>query len=245
MKNLLKFQSESPWPAAQHWPLLVFLHRNVWTLSALVPVFISNERNHSVFGAIDNKTAQTANISGDHSYRTNINIPIVSVCWRYRLLHGTIPIVETLNNLYVFVSRRKKQHLNTKLKYGVANGMMTIEFCLFSVMANYFVVFCFFLITSALGPTVWYLWIYCNSANANFYFGATLAFASAQVSQSLITKLTDEQGISFIPIPIHFQSISFTDIPGDRSTVRIKQKRLLLASWSKSIESINSRIIVA
>lgn len=29
---------------------------------------------------------------------------------------------------------------------------------------------------------VWYLWIYCNSANANFYFGTTLAFASAQVS---------------------------------------------------------------
>lgn len=50
-------------------------------------------------------------------------------------------------------------------------------------MANYFVVLCFFLVTSALGPTVWYLWIYCNAANANFYFGATLAFASAQVCQ--------------------------------------------------------------
>lgn len=49
-------------------------------------------------------------------------------------------------------------------------------------MANNFIVFCFFLIASILGPTVWYLWIYCNSANANFYFGATLAFASAQVS---------------------------------------------------------------
>lgn len=52
----------------------------------------------------------------------------------------------------------------------------------FVVMANNFVVFCFFLIASALGPTVWFLWIYCNSANANFYFGATLAFASAQVN---------------------------------------------------------------
>lgn len=51
-------------------------------------------------------------------------------------------------------------------------------------MANYFIVFCFFLIISALGPTVWYLWIYCNSANANFYFGATLAFASAQVRKN-------------------------------------------------------------
>lgn len=61
--------------------------------------------------------------------------------------------------------------------------------CLLAVMANNFVVFCFFLIASALGPTVWYLWIYCNSANANFYFGATLAFASAQVSQYLYILL--------------------------------------------------------
>lgn len=52
-------------------------------------------------------------------------------------------------------------------------------------MGNSFVIFCFFLVTSALGPTVWYLWIYCNSANANFYFGATLAFASAQVCSLL------------------------------------------------------------
>ncbi|KAG4074147.1 hypothetical protein HA402_014352 [Bradysia odoriphaga] len=54
-------------------------------------------------------------------------------------------------------------------------------------MANNFIVFCFLLITSALGPIVWYLWIYCNSANANFYFGATLAFASAQIF--LVTDL--------------------------------------------------------
>ncbi|KAJ6648030.1 Phosphatidylinositol glycan anchor biosynthesis class U protein, partial [Pseudolycoriella hygida] len=54
-------------------------------------------------------------------------------------------------------------------------------------MANNFIVFCFLLITSALGPMVWYLWIYCNSANANFYFGTTLAFASAQIF--LVTDL--------------------------------------------------------
>jgi len=54
-------------------------------------------------------------------------------------------------------------------------------------MANNFIVFCFLLIASALGPIVWYLWIYCNSANANFYFGTTLAFASAQIF--LVTDL--------------------------------------------------------
>lgn len=54
-------------------------------------------------------------------------------------------------------------------------------------MANMFVVLCFFLIASALGPTVWYLWVYCNSANANFYFGATLALSTAQIF--LVTDL--------------------------------------------------------
>lgn len=48
-------------------------------------------------------------------------------------------------------------------------------------MAHNFIVGCFFLVTSVLGPTVYYLWIYARSANANFYFGVTLAFAAAQV----------------------------------------------------------------
>ena len=43
------------------------------------------------------------------------------------------------------------------------------------------------LVTSILGPTVWYLWIYSNSANANFFFGVTLAFCTAQIF--LITDL--------------------------------------------------------
>lgn len=83
----------------------------------------------------------------------------------------------------------------------------------FSVMANYFVVFCFFLITSALGPTVWYLWIYCNSANANFYFGATLAFASAQVNEQYNGNMTENEKNSLLSS--HKKSLLFhhkTDI---------------------------------
>lgn len=49
-------------------------------------------------------------------------------------------------------------------------------------MQQGFVVGCFFLVTSILAPVLWHLWIYCRSANANFYFGVTLAFASAQVT---------------------------------------------------------------
>lgn len=57
---------------------------------------------------------------------------------------------------------------------------------LFSYTQQSFLVGVILLISSSLGPVVWYLWIYCNSANANFYFGVTLAFAIA-----LIFLLTD------------------------------------------------------
>lgn len=58
---------------------------------------------------------------------------------------------------------------------------------LFSYMQQKFIVGCTFVIASALGPTVWHLWIYSRSANANFFFGVTLSFATAQIF--LITDL--------------------------------------------------------
>lgn len=58
---------------------------------------------------------------------------------------------------------------------------------LFIYMQQKFIVGCAFIITSALGPTVWHLWIYSGSANANFFFGVTLSFATAQIF--LITDL--------------------------------------------------------
>ncbi|KAK6620363.1 hypothetical protein RUM44_006764 [Polyplax serrata] len=58
---------------------------------------------------------------------------------------------------------------------------------LFFFMRQTFNITCLLIITSALGPTVWHLWIYAGSANANFFFGVTLAFAIAQIF--LITDL--------------------------------------------------------
>ncbi|KAJ3648327.1 hypothetical protein Zmor_020138 [Zophobas morio] len=52
---------------------------------------------------------------------------------------------------------------------------------LFMYAQQGFLVGVIFLITSALGPILWHLWIYSNSANANFYFGVTLAFAIAEI----------------------------------------------------------------
>ncbi|KAH8305417.1 hypothetical protein KR018_002822 [Drosophila ironensis] len=54
-------------------------------------------------------------------------------------------------------------------------------------MAHGFVVFTFFLITLSMMGVLWHLWIYAGSANANFYFGATLAFCTGQIF--LITDL--------------------------------------------------------
>lgn len=40
---------------------------------------------------------------------------------------------------------------------------------------------CCFFVTTTLAPIVWHLWIYSGSANANFYFGVTLAYATAEI----------------------------------------------------------------
>ncbi|XP_059477372.1 phosphatidylinositol glycan anchor biosynthesis class U protein [Neocloeon triangulifer] len=60
-------------------------------------------------------------------------------------------------------------------------GMLPIWLHLLPYMQQGFVVCCFILFSSGLGPVVWQLWIYMRSGNANFYFGVTLAFATAQI----------------------------------------------------------------
>ncbi|XP_064466488.1 phosphatidylinositol glycan anchor biosynthesis class U protein-like isoform X2 [Ornithodoros turicata] len=57
----------------------------------------------------------------------------------------------------------------------------------FPHMKQYFLIGCIFIACTALAPILWHLWIYANSANANFYFGTTLAFNTGQIF--LITDL--------------------------------------------------------
>ncbi|XP_046832197.1 phosphatidylinositol glycan anchor biosynthesis class U protein [Vespa crabro] len=52
---------------------------------------------------------------------------------------------------------------------------------LFQHMQQGFVIGCFILVCTGFAPIVWHQWIYARSANANFYFGVTLAFAVAQI----------------------------------------------------------------
>ncbi|XP_013109598.1 phosphatidylinositol glycan anchor biosynthesis class U protein [Stomoxys calcitrans] len=54
-------------------------------------------------------------------------------------------------------------------------------------MVHNFIVFGFFVVSLCMLPALWHLWIYSGSANANFYFGATLAFSTGQIF--LVTDL--------------------------------------------------------
>ncbi|GFS50612.1 phosphatidylinositol glycan anchor biosynthesis class U protein [Trichonephila clavipes] len=52
---------------------------------------------------------------------------------------------------------------------------------LFHFMRQRFIVCCVLASCTLLAPTLWHLWIYSGSANANFYFAITLAFNTGQV----------------------------------------------------------------
>ncbi|KAG8181974.1 hypothetical protein JTE90_014354 [Oedothorax gibbosus] len=52
---------------------------------------------------------------------------------------------------------------------------------LFHFMRQRFIVCCVLASCTLLAPTLWHLWIYSGSANANFYFSITLAFNTGQV----------------------------------------------------------------
>ncbi|XP_035210423.1 phosphatidylinositol glycan anchor biosynthesis class U protein-like [Stegodyphus dumicola] len=52
---------------------------------------------------------------------------------------------------------------------------------LFHFMRQRFIVSCVLASCTLLAPTLWHLWIYSGSANANFYFAITLAFNTGQV----------------------------------------------------------------
>jgi len=54
-------------------------------------------------------------------------------------------------------------------------------------MKQTFIILCMLIFTSVLAPIAWQLWIYNNSANANYYFAINLVYSTAQIF--LITDL--------------------------------------------------------
>ncbi|XP_043679708.1 phosphatidylinositol glycan anchor biosynthesis class U protein [Vespula pensylvanica] len=87
---------------------------------------------------------------------------------------------------------------------------------LFQHMQQGFIISCFILVCTGFAPIVWHQWIYARSANANFYFGVTLAFAVAQ-----IFLLTD---ILFANIKYEFASRHNInkDITGSKATLLLE-----------------------
>lgn len=69
------------------------------------------------------------------------------------------------------------------------------------------------LVSIALGPVLWHLWIYSRSANANFYFGVTLAFAVAQIF--LITDIL----FAYIKREFSFKFGRMREINGEEATL--------------------------
>lgn len=84
-------------------------------------------------------------------------------------------------------------------------------------MSHNFVVACFFLVTSALGPVVWHLWINSASANANFYFGVTLSFATAQIF--LVTDLL----FAYVKREFYLQHGSLKQADGKEGKIALMQ----------------------
>ncbi|XP_067145001.1 phosphatidylinositol glycan anchor biosynthesis class U protein [Centruroides vittatus] len=70
---------------------------------------------------------------------------------------------------------------------GLYLAIMPIWTHLFLHTRQSFLVGCILFSCSVLAPVLWYLWIYAGSANANFYFGISLAFNTGQIF--LVTDL--------------------------------------------------------
>ncbi|XP_028392160.1 phosphatidylinositol glycan anchor biosynthesis class U protein-like isoform X2 [Dendronephthya gigantea] len=88
---------------------------------------------------------------------------------------------------------------------------------LYPYMRNVFFVSCMFLISSTLAPLFWYLWIYAGSANANFFYAATLAYSTAQIF------LLGDVIFAFLRRNFDLKNgISRTITEGERMTVMLK-----------------------
>ncbi|VDO94677.1 unnamed protein product [Soboliphyme baturini] len=59
-------------------------------------------------------------------------------------------------------------------------------------MRHKFLICCTMLLCFTLMPTMWYLWIDCGVANANFYFGVTLGYSISLVALLLVVASSND-----------------------------------------------------
>jgi phosphatidylinositol glycan class U len=87
-------------------------------------------------------------------------------------------------------------------------------------MKQTFIILCMLLATTVLAPIAWQLWIYNNSANANYYFAINLVYSTAQIF--LITDLLFGQVKRQFYITHGFSILENEDKEGRRPILQLK-----------------------
>ena len=91
---------------------------------------------------------------------------------------------------------------------------------LFLFMKQTFIIICMFLFTTVLAPIAWQLWIYNNSANANYYFAINLAYSTAQIF--LITDMLFGHVKREFYLKNGFSLLEKEDSNGDKPVLHLK-----------------------
>ena len=91
---------------------------------------------------------------------------------------------------------------------------------LFLFMKQTFIIICMFLFTTVLAPIAWQLWIYNNSANANYYFAINLAYSTAQIF--LITDMLFGHVKREFYLKNGFSLLEKEDKNGDKPVLHLK-----------------------
>ena len=87
-------------------------------------------------------------------------------------------------------------------------------------MKQTFIILCMLLATTVLAPIAWQLWIYNNSANANYYFAINLVYSTAQIF--LITDLLFGQVKRQFYMTHGFSILDKEDSEGRRPILQLK-----------------------
>lgn len=87
-------------------------------------------------------------------------------------------------------------------------------------MKQTFIIICMLLATTVLAPIAWQLWIYNNSANANYYFAINLVYSTAQIF--LITDLLFGEVKRQFYMTHGFSLLEKEDKEGNRPILQLK-----------------------
>jgi len=87
-------------------------------------------------------------------------------------------------------------------------------------MKQTFIILCMLLATTVLAPIAWQLWIYNNSANANYYFAINLVYSTAQIF--LITDLLFGQVKREFYMTHGFSILEMEDSEGRKPILQLK-----------------------